>query len=129
MLLLVFFFFFQLRYAVKLNTCLVFCKIFNDKFSDPTISLVPEQYINITLGVSLFRMKLWRLCQVSSFKFIKSSKRISYNEHRLQIARRLLKTHKHKLLVEGVKKVEFEYINYLLREEKKSDEKWRKTSV
>ena len=86
MLLLVFFFFFQLRHAVQLNTCLVFCKIFNDKFSDPTISLVPEQYINITLGVSLFRMKLWRLCQVSSFKFIKSSKRISYNEHRLQIA-------------------------------------------
>lgn len=30
--------------GVKLNTCLVFCKIFNDKFSDPTNSLVPEQY-------------------------------------------------------------------------------------
>ena len=28
-------------------------------------------------------------------------------------------THKHELLVEGVKKVEFKYINYLSREEKK----------
>ena len=32
----------------------------------------------------------------------------------------MLKTHKHELLVEGVKKVEFEYINYLSREEKKN---------
>ena len=31
----------------------------------------------------------------------------------------LLRCNKHKLLVEGVKKVEFEYINYLSREEKK----------
>ena len=34
----------------------------------------------------------------------------------------MLKTHKHELLVEGVKKVEFEYINCLSREEKNSDE-------
>ena len=49
---------------------------------------------------------------------------------RANLGRRLLKTHKHELLVEGVKKVKFEYINYLSREgKKKSDEKWRKTSA
>jgi len=46
-------------------------------------------------------------------------------KQRANLGRRLLKTHKHELLVEGVKKVEFEYINYLSREEKvmKSGEK------
>ena len=41
----------------------------------------------------------------------------------------MLRTHKHELLVEGVKKVEFEYINYLSREEKKVMKSGEKTSI